>query len=117
MGQLAGLLHLAAEVLLERHEGVLRAVVDVAELHLADGRTDRRDVQAVLVLQVANLLDFAQRQVHHVLDAVADVDESQAVVLQPQGGEGGKLLHGRLLVGGFVGKPRQDHSWQFRHEG
>ena len=45
----------------------------------------------------------------------ADVDESQAVVLQSQGGEGGELLDGRLLVGGLVGKPGEDHSRWFGH--
>ena len=46
------------------------------------------------------------RQLHHVLDAAADVDEAHAVVLQAERGEGGELLHGRLLIGGLVGESR-----------
>ena len=102
VGQVAGLLDVLLQVFLERHVGVLRAVVDVEQLDLADRRADRGHVQPVFVLQVADRLDFALAQLHHVLDAVAGVDEPQAVVLQAHRGEGGELLHGRLLVGGLV---------------
>jgi hypothetical protein len=47
-------------------------------------------------------LDFALAQLHHVFDAIAGVDESQTVVLQPDCSERGKLLDGRLLVGRLV---------------
>ena len=49
------------------------------------------------------------RELHHVLDAAADVDESQAVVLQPERGEGGELLDGRFLIGRFVGEAGEHH--------
>ena len=121
MGQLAGLLDVLRQVLLERaRRAFLRAVVDVQELHLADGRADRRDVQAVFVLQVADLLDLGLGELHDVLDAVADVDEADAVVLQPQRGEGGELLLGRLLalvwMGGLVGKAGKNDARIVGHE-
>ena len=56
VGQLAGLLHVLLQIFLERHVGVLRAVLDVEQLDLADRRADRRDVQAIFVFQVADLL-------------------------------------------------------------
>ena len=108
VGDLAGPFDFFFQVLLERHVGVLGAVVDVEQLDLADRRADRGDVQGVLVLQVADLLNLAARQLHDVLDAAADIDEPQAVILQSQRGQRGKLLHGRLLVGGFVGKSTQN---------
>ena len=110
VGELAGPGNVFLEVFLEGDVGVLGAVVDVQELDLADRRADRGDVQAVLVLQVADLLDFRLAEFHHVLDALADVDEAKAVVLQPQGGKGGELLFGRLLIGGFVGKAGEDRA-------
>ena len=82
MGQFAGLLHVAGQIFFERHKGVLRAVVFVDQLHLAQRRADRRDVQAVLVFQMANFGDFRPRELHHVLDAAADIDEADAVILQ-----------------------------------
>ena len=108
VGQLAGAADFFFQIFLERHEAVLGAVVDVAQLHLADRRADRGDVHAVLVFEVAELGDLALGELHHVLDAVADVDEPQAVVLQAGGGEGGELLGGRLVVGGFVAEAGED---------
>ncbi len=58
VGQLAGAVDFFFEILVERHELVLRAVVDVAQLHLADRRADRGDVHAVLVFQMAELGDL-----------------------------------------------------------
>ena len=46
--------------------------------------------------------DLTLGELHYVLDAVADVDKAEAVVLQAGGGEGGELLGGRFVVGGFV---------------
>ena len=68
----------------------------------ADRRADRGDVHAVFIFEVAELGDFGLRVLHHVLDAVADVDEPQAVVLQAEGGEGGELLN------------RQSYDWRLR---
>ena len=112
---LAGFLDVLLQVLLERHVGVLGAVVDVEQLDLADRRADRGHVQAVFVFQVANGLNLAHAELHHVLDAFAGIDEAQAVVLQAQGGKGGELLHGRLLIGGFVGEAAQRDLRFFRH--
>ena len=95
------------EVFLEGDVDVLGAVVNVQELDLADRRADRGDVQAVFVFQVADLLDLRLGELHHVLDAVADVDEAKAVVLQPQGGEGGELLLGRLLIAASSANPER----------
>ena len=94
---------------------VLRAVVDVAQLHLADRRADRGDVHAVFVFQVAKLGDLALGELHHILDALADVDEAQAVVLQAGGGEGGELLGGRFVIGGFVAEGGEDDLGAIGH--
>ena len=116
VGQLAGAADFLFEVLVERHELVLGAVVDVAELHLADRRADRRDVHAVFVFEVAELGDLALGELHHVLDAAADVDEPQAVVLQPQRGERGELLDGRLVIGRFVAEAGEHDLGAIGHE-
>ena len=70
------------------------------------------------LLEVADGLDFALAQLHHVLDAFAGIDEAQAVVLQSQRGHGGKLLHGGLLVGCFIaeGAERDLRLFGIRHE-
>ena len=85
VGEFAGLGHVLGEILLEGHVGVLRAVGLVEQLHLADGRSDRGDVEAVFVFEMANLLDLGHRELHDVLHALAHVDVPQAVVLQAQG--------------------------------
>ena len=82
VGQFAGLLHVSRQVLLERDVNVLGPVLDVLELDLADGRADRRNIQTVLVLKLPHLLDLREGELHHVLDAVAGVDEPDAVVLE-----------------------------------
>ncbi len=102
--QLARRLDFLVQVFLEGDVFVLGAVVDVEQLDFADRRTDRGHVQAVFVFQVADVLDLALAQLHDVLDAFADVDEAQAVVLQSHGGKGGELLHGRFLIGRLVAK-------------
>lgn len=104
VGKFACLLHIVFEVLLERNEGVFRAVFDILELHFAQRRADRRNVQSVLVFEMPNFLHLGDRKLHHILDARADVDEPDAVILQSQRREGGELLHGRFLVGGLVGE-------------
>ena len=108
VGQFAGVLHVALQVLVEGHEAVLGAVLVVAKLHLADRRADRGDVHAVLVFEVAELRDLALGELHHVLDAGADVDEPQAVVLQAERGEGGELRDGRAVVRRLVGEAGED---------
>ena len=110
VGQFAGLLHVAGQVLVERHVSVFRAVLDVHQFDLADRRTDRRDIQPIFVLELADLLDLGHAQLHDVLHTLADVDEADAVVLQPQGGESYELLQGGLVVGRFVGKTRENDS-------
>jgi hypothetical protein len=46
--------------------------------------------------------DLLLRELHDVFDAIAGVDETDRVVLQADGGEGGELLLGRFLIGCFV---------------
>ena len=104
VGKFAGLCHVFGEILFERHVGVFRAVRLVDEFDLADRRGDRGDVQAVLILEVPDLLDLRQRQLHDVLHALADVDEPQAVILKPDGGQRRELLDGSQLKGRFVGE-------------
>ena len=74
MRQFAGLGDVFGEILFEGHVGILRAVGLVEQLHLADGRGDRGDVEAVFVFEVADLLDLGHRELHDVLHALADVD-------------------------------------------
>ena len=104
VGEFAGLGDILGEILLERHVGILRAVGLVDELDLADRRGDRRHVQAILILEMADLLDFRQRQLHDVLHALADVDEPQAVILEADGRQRRELLDGREVEGRFVGE-------------
>jgi hypothetical protein len=58
MGQLAGLLHFLAQVLLERHKPVLCAIFLVEQLYFADRRAEGCDVQVIRVFQVPNSRDF-----------------------------------------------------------
>ena len=104
VGELAGLGHVLGEILLERHVGVLRAVGLVEELDLADGRGDRGHVEAILVLEVADLLDLRQRELHDVLHALAHIDVPQAVVLEAERRQRRELLDGRKVKGGLVGE-------------
>ena len=117
VGQLAGVAHFFFEVVVERHVVVLGAVVDVAQLHLADRRADRGDVHAVFVFEVAELGDLALGELHHVLHAAADVDEAQAVVLQPGGRHGGELLDRRFVNGGLVAETGEDDLRAIGHGG
>ena len=48
--------------------------------------------------------DLGLGQLHHVLHTVASVDKANRVVLKSERGEGGELLLGRFLIGGFVGE-------------
>ena len=57
---------------------------------------------------MADLGDFRLRELHHIFDAAADVDEAEAVILQPDRGQGGELLRGRFLVGRFVAEGGED---------
>src|SRR5690606_23593065 len=66
--------------------------------------------------QVAELGHFALGELHHVLDAVAHVDEAEAVVLESQRREGRKLLVGRLVVRGLVAKARNDNAGLIGHD-
>ena len=116
VGQLAGVLDVALEILIERDEAVLGAVLFVAELYLADRRADRRDVHAEFVFEVAKLDDVGLSEVHHVLDAGADINEAQAVVLQAEGGERGELRDGGAVAGRFVGKAGEDNLGVIRHK-
>ena len=117
MGQVARLLHVAGQILLDRHVGVLRAVLHVQQLDLADGRAERRDVQLVFILKLPDLLDLGQGELHGVLHPAAHVDEADAVVLQAQGGHGRKLLDRRPMIGGLVGKRGENHAGAVVHEG
>ena len=113
--QFAGLGHVLRQVLLERHETVLRAIFHVEQFDFADGRPDRGNVDAVLSLQVPNPADFRLVQLHDVLDAVSGVNETQCEVLKSHGGERGELLFGRLLVCGFVGKTTENDTGSLGH--
>src|SRR5690606_27181832 len=88
----------------ERHVPVLRAIVFVTQLHLADRRTDAADLQPIVALHLDQLLDLVVLQLHHVFDAVADIDEPQRVIPKPQRCKGNVLLDGKLFIGGFVRK-------------
>jgi hypothetical protein len=66
---------------------------------------------------MANLLYLAERELHHVLYADSDVDETNAVVLQPQSRECRELLCRGLLVRSLIGKSAQDYAWVVRHWG
>ena len=91
---------------MQGHVLILGTVIDVQQLDLANGRADRGDIQAVFVLQVSNFGDLGLGQFHHVLDAVAGIDEADAVELQAKRRERRKLLDSRLVVGSLVGKTR-----------
>ena len=54
-----------------------------------------------------DFLDLRNRKLHDIFYAGADVNEANAVVLQPECGEGGELLHGGFLIRGFVGESRK----------
>ena len=63
---------------------------------------------------MADGLDLAA-ELHHVLDAFAGIDESQAVILQADGSQGGELLDRRLLIGRLIAKAAQRDLGFFRH--
>ena len=54
-----------------------------------------------------SLLDLRQLSFITFLMPLADVDEAQAVVLQPERGKGGKLLLGRLWAAASSAKPER----------
>src|SRR5262245_16855599 len=84
VSQLTGQVHLLLEVLIERDVRIFGAVLYVAELDLAERRADRRNIHAEMVLEMTKLGDFRLRELHHVLDTAADIDEPKAVILQPE---------------------------------
>ncbi len=55
-------------------------------------------------------------QLHHILDAVADIDETDAVVLQAGRREGRELFDGRPMMSRFVGKTGKDDPRLICHE-
>ena len=117
MGQITGPGHILGEVRLEGDVGILRAVVDVVELDLADRGGDRGDVEPVAILEVPDLLDLRHRQLHDVLDPLADVDEPQGVILQADRRERRELLDGRQFEGRFVGEGREENGAGLGHGG
>ena len=68
------------KVILERNVAVVGPVVDVQKLDLADRRADARYAQAVLFLQVQDVLDPLGVKLHDVLDPPTRIDESKRVV-------------------------------------
>jgi hypothetical protein len=102
MGKLARAANLFFEISIEWDILVFCAVVDVAQLHFAERRADRGDIHAILIFQVTQFGDFGLGQLHHVLDAAADIDKPQTVVLQPQRRHRGELLDRGLMIGGLV---------------
>jgi hypothetical protein len=65
---------------------------------------------------VTKLGDLRFGELHHVFDAATQVDKAQAVVLQPQRGERGKLLDGRLVVCRFVAETGEHNLWAIGHD-
>ncbi len=66
---------------------------------------------------MADFGNFGLGKLQHVLDAAADVDKSEAVILQARGRQGTELLDGGLLIGRFVGKGAENDLWLFvRHD-
>src|SRR5436190_6038798 len=104
MCQLAGAADLLIEVAVERDELVGSAVVDIAQFYFAERRADRRDVHAIFVFLMSKLDDLALSELHHILDAAAEIDETKAVVLQARGRKRGELLGGSLVIGGLIAK-------------
>ena len=118
MGEFACLGDILGEILFEGHVGILRAVGRIDELDLADRRGDRRHVQAILILEVAEFLDLRQRQLHDVLHALADVDEPQAVILEADGRQRRELLDSREVEGRLISeRGKQDAGRRRRRTG
>ena len=74
-------------------------------------------IEATFVFEVAQLCDFSLGQLHHILDAIADVDETQAVVLQTECRKCCELLDRSFVNGCFVGEAGKYDLRARRHGG
>src|SRR3954464_11147427 len=110
MGQLTRLFDVVAEILLERHIAVFRAVFLVEQLHFAERRAERRNVESIYVFQVSDARDLRLAELHYIFDALSRIDKPQRVVRQPQRREGRKLLLGPILVRRSAAETRQDYA-------
>src|SRR5437588_12280386 len=81
MRQLAGADDLFIEVAVEGDELVSRTIIDIAQFYFAEWRADGGHVHAIFVFLVAKLGDLALGELHHILDAAADIDKTKAVIL------------------------------------
>ena len=99
-----GAAHVMVHVLAERHVAVAGAVIHVLDLHLADGRAEGGDADAEIAMELLERFDFVIGELHHVLEAVAGVHETDAVILETGGGEHGHLLERSFLDRTFVGE-------------
>src|SRR5438067_6767303 len=77
VGQLASLFDFVVEVFLKRHKAVLRAIFLIEQLDLADWRAERRDVEAVFILQMADAGDLRLAELHYVFDTLAGINKPQ----------------------------------------
>ena len=100
--QFTGFFHISLQIFSEWDVAIGTPVVDIQQFHLADRRPQRRDLQAIFVLQFLDRPDLGFRQLHDVFDSIARVDETNRVILQAECCKGCELLDGRLLIGGFV---------------
>ena len=83
VGQLAGLRDVAGQVLLERHETFFVPSSTSSSLTLPIGEPIDETFSPYSSCRW-RILDLRLAQLHHVLDAVADVDEAHCVVLKPR---------------------------------
>jgi len=60
-------------------------------------------------------LVIALGKIHHILYTIANIDETQAVVLQAKCRKCRKLFHGSLVVCCFVCEAGEDYLGSFRH--
>ena len=105
------------KVLVDGDVCVMRAIVDISQLHLADPGANAGDMHAVFGVQLLQLRELIVVQVNNVADCAAafDVHESGAVPLQADPCERRHLLDGGLSIGGFIGKGTDDNGGLRRH--
>ena len=99
------------QVIVEGHELVVRAVIDIDQFHLTDAGSDAGDLQAVFVLHLGDCLEVVLIEIDDVLHLSGRVyvDETRAVVPQSDSGQRGELFESGLAIGGLVRERAEEH--------
>ncbi len=110
--------HLTLEVLVKGHKDVVRTVLLVEQLDLANPRTDSGHAHTELLVEFDQAGQFGLVEFDDVFHFTGThhVDKSWAVIPQPHGSHHRELFESRLVIGRLVGKGTENYSGSIAHD-